>query len=334
MLESVSNTNIARMRRFSMNRRTFNFFVGFSFILLILLAGSASAQQQMTVATASLGGAFYPVGTGIAEVVSKYVPGIKMTAEVTGGSTENPRLVGTGQSDLGICNANHAYQAHRGEPPFARKFDIAVIGALHGSVLHMVTLEKTGVKTVPDLKGKKIAAGPAGGGSVPMLKAVLSVYSEVKFEDLKPSYISYSDGITALKDGNVQAAMIGAGVPAAAVMELGVGEKIRFVEISEAKMAEISKKYPYYSRAIIPAATYKTDKDVLVMGVRNLLVVGSKMNEKTAYEITKAIYTHLNELATYHASVKDVTLKDAVDVAGVPFHPGALKFFKEKGLIQ
>ena len=309
------------------------FLAWFSFAFIVVVAGGAQAQQQMTIGTASLGGAFYPVGTGIAEIVSKYVPGVKMTAEVTGGSTENPRLVGTGQTDVGISNANHVYQAYRGEPPFTKKFDVMAIGALHGSVLHVVTIEGTGVNTIPDLKGKKVAAGPAGGGSVPMIKAVLSVYSELKFEDLKPSYVSYSDGITALKDGNVQAALVGAGVPAAAVMELGVSQKVRFVEISEAKMAEITKKYPYYSRAMIPASIYKTEKDILVMGVRNLLAVNSKMNEKIAYEITRAIYSHLNELATYHASLKDVTLKDAVEVSGVPIHPGALKFFKEKGLI-
>ncbi len=311
----------------------FKCLVGATFLLIVPLAGISHSQQHMTVGTASLGGAYYPVGTGIAEIVSQYVPGIKMTAEVTGGSIENPRLVGTGQTDIGICNANHAFQAYRGEAPFTKKFSIAAIGALHGSVLHIVTIDGTGVKAVPELKGKKIAAGPTGGGSIPMLKAVLSVYPELKFEDLRPSYVSYSDGITALKDGNVQAALIGAGVPAAAVMELSVSHKVRFVEISEGKMAEITKRYPYHTREVIPAAVYKTDKDAVVMGVRNLLVVNSQMTEKMAYAITKAIYEHLDKLATYHASVKHVTLKDALQVTGVPLHPGALKFFKEKGLI-
>jgi TRAP transporter TAXI family solute receptor len=301
---------------------------------MVALGGISHSQQHMTVGTASLGGAYYPVGTGIAEIVTTYVPAVKMTAEVTGGSTENPRLVGTGQTDIGICNANHAFEAYRGLAPFTKKYDVMAIGALHGSVLHILTIDGTGVKSIPDLKGKKIAAGPMGGGSVPMIKAVLSVYPEVKFEDLKPSYVSYSDGITALKDGNVQAALVGAAVPAAAVMELGVSHKVRFVQISEDKMAEITKKFPYHTREVIPASVYKTDKDAVVIGVRNLLVVNSKMSEKIAYEITKAIYSNLDKLATYHASVKHVTLKDALQVTGVPIHPGALKFFKEKGLIK
>jgi len=305
-----------------------------AFLLMVALGGISHSQQHMTIGTASLGGAYYPVGTGIAEIVTRYAPGIKMTAEVTGGSTENPRLVGTGQTDMGITNANHAFQAYRGEAPFTRKYEIRAIGALHGSVFHIVTIDGTGVKAIPNLKGKKIAAGPAGGGSIAMFKDVLSVYPEVKFEDLKPSYISYSDGITALKDGNVQAAFVLAGFPAAAVMELAVSHKVRFVEISGEKMAEITKKFPYYTREVIPASVYKTDKEAIVLGVRNLLVVSSKMEEKTAYEITRAIYSNLDKLATYHASVKNVMLKDAVQVSGVPFHPGALKFFKEKSLIR
>lgn len=317
-----------------MNRSIIKYLGGAAFLLMVPFTGIAHSQQHMTIGTASLGGAYYPVGTGIAEIVTKFVPGIKMTAEVTGGSTENPRLVGTGQSDIGICNANHAFEAYRGLAPFTKKYDVMAIGALHGSVLHIVTIDGTGVKSVPDLKGKKIAAGPMGGGSIPMIKAVLSVYPEVKFEDLRPSYVSYSDGITALKDGNVQAALVGAAVPAAAVMELSVSHKVRFVEISEEKMTEITKKFPYHTREVIPASVYKTDKEAVVMGVRNLLVVSSKMDEKIAYEITKAIYSNLDKLATYHASVKHVTLKDAVQVTGVPIHPGAMKFFKEKGLIR
>ena len=167
-----------------------------------------------------------------------------------------------------------------------------------------------------------------------MLKAALSVYDDLKFEDLRPSYVSYSDGITDLKDGNVKAALVGAGFPAAAVMELAVTHKVRFVEIPESKMAAINKKYPYYSKVTIPASIYKTDKEPVVIGVRNLLVVSAKLDDDTVYKMTKALYSHLDELATYHASTKDVTLREAVDAAGVPMHPGAVKFFREKGLVK
>ena len=304
------------------------------FLLVLTISYARAADRQMTIGTASMGGAYYPIGTGIAEIVTKYVSGVKVTAEVTGGSTENPRLVGSGETDIGICNANHAYQARAGQAPFKKKFDILAIGGLHGSVLHIVTLDRTGVNAVPDMKGKKIAAGPAGGGSVQMIKSVFSVYDEIAFEDVTPSYVSYSDGVTALKDGNVDAALIGAGYPAAAVLELGATEKVKFVTISEEKLAALHERYPYYKGVSIPKSVYKTDADVRVMGVSNVLVVNANMDEQTAYEITKAVYAHLDELAQYHAAVKKVDIEDAANVAGVPLHPGAMKYFKEQGLIK
>jgi len=317
-------------------KKTWNGFciLSLACLLSFSLVATSEAKRQLTIGTASLGGAYYPVGSGIAEVVTKHVPDIQMTAEVTGGSVENPRLVGTGQTDVGICNANHGYAALKGETPYDKKFDIRAIGALHSSVLHIVTIDGSGIKTLSDLKGKRVAMGPAGGGAAPMLKAVLSVFGDVKFEDLRPSYISFSDGMTDLKDGNVKASVVLAGFPAAAVMELGVTHKVRFLEIPEAKITEIGKKYPYYSRMTIPASIYKTEKEPVVLVVRNLLVVSTKLDEETAYKITKAIYAHLDELVTYHDSLKHVTLKDAPDVAGIPLHAGALKFFKEKGLVK
>jgi len=117
-------------------------------------------------------------------------------------------------------------------------------------------------------------------------------------------------------------------------MELGVTEKVKFVSIPDDKLEAVVKKYPYYNIIRIPASLYKTDKDEKVVGVSNLLIVNSKMDEKTAYDITKALYSHLDELAAYHASIKEVKLEHAANVAGVPLHPGAVKFFKEKGLIK
>jgi TRAP transporter TAXI family solute receptor len=256
-----------------------------------------------------------------------------MTAEITGGTVENPRLVGTGQTDVAICNANHGFSAFKGEDPYDKKYDVRAIGSLHSSVLHIVTIDGTGVKTIPDLKGQRVAVGPAG-GPAPMLKAVFSVHENLKFEDIRPSFVSFSDGVTNLKDGNVKAALVLAGYPAAAILELAVTNKVRFVEIAEDKISEIQKKHPYYARMVLPASVYKTDNDPVVLGVRNLLVVSPKMDEDTAYKITKAVYSHLDELIKYHDSLKRVSLKEVADVGGVPLHPGALKYLKEAGLVK
>ena len=299
----------------------------------IALSSCAPPQsKQMTIATASMGGAYYPIGTGIAEIVSKNVKGITMTAEVTGGAVENCRLVGNKEADLALTNANTAYFAYTGTETYTQKYNISAIGSLHSTVLHVIVLDKSPIRTVSDLKGKRVAVGPAGGGSIPVFKDVLAVYG-LTLDDIKASYVSYEDGMTALKDGTVDAALAAAGYPTSAVMQLANTDKVRFVEISDDKMAELTKKLPYYSKVVIPAATYKTDKDGVVVGLNNVLIVNKDMDEKTAYNITKAIYDNLEALSTYHASIKQVSLSNVAQ-SPIPLHPGAAKYFKEKGLIK
>ncbi|HHW18760.1 MAG TPA: TAXI family TRAP transporter solute-binding subunit [Firmicutes bacterium] len=306
--------------------------VGLLVMSSIVSACAPSAPKKMTIATASMGGAYYPIGTGIAEIVSKNVKGVTMTAEVTGGAVENCRLVGNKEADVGITNANTAYFAYNGTDPYKEKYNIRALGSLHSTILHIIVLDKSPIKTVADLKGKRVAVGPAGGGSIPIFKDLLSVYG-MTLDDVKASYLSYDDGMMALKDGNVDAALAAAGYPTSAVMQLTNTDKVRFVEVDSAKFDELVKKFPYYSKVTVPAATYKMDKDAVAVGVNNVLIVNAGMDEKTAYNLTAAIYNNLAALGEYHASVKQVTLQSAAQ-SPIPFHPGAEKYFREKGLIK
>lgn len=311
--------------------------VGICLVLLVASisvagCGGQAQPKKMTIATASMGGAYYPIGTGIAEIVSKNVKGIAMTAEVTGGAVENCRLVGKKETDVGITNANLAYFAHRGEDPFKEKFDVRALGSLHPTILHIITLDKSPIRTIADLRGKKVAVGPAGGGSIPMIKAVLDIY-DMRIEDLRASYVSYEDGMMALKDGNVDVALAAAGYPTSAVMQLANTDKIRVVAIEPDKLEALIEKYPYYSKVVVPASTYKLDGDAVVQGVANTLIVNASMDERTAYEVTKAIYNNLAQLGTFHASIKQVKIESAVGVP-IPLHPGAKKYWTEKGLLK
>jgi TRAP transporter TAXI family solute receptor len=294
--------------------------------------GGQAQPKKMTIATASMGGAYYPIGTGIAEIVSKNVKGVTMTAEVTGGAVENCRLVGKKETDLGITNANLAYFASRGEDAYKEKHDLRALGSLHSTILHIITLDKSPIRTIADMKGKKVAVGPAGGGSIPMIKAVLDVYG-MKIEDLQASYVSYEDGMMALKDGNVDVALAAAGYPTSAVMQLANTDKIRLVEIEPDKMKALIEKYPYYSKVVVPASVYKLEKDAVVQGVANTLIVNASMDEKTAYEITKAIYNNLEQLGSFHASIKQVKIETAFETP-IQLHPGAKKYWTEKGLVK
>jgi len=310
-------------------------FLSFGLLVAVLSLVSGctkSAPHKMTIATASMGGAYYPIGTGIAEIVSKNVKGVTMTAEVTQGAVENCRLVGNKEADIGITNANFAYFACQGTDPYKEKYSLAALGSLHSSILHIVVLDKSNITSIADLEGKRIAVGPAGGAPISMLKDIFSVYG-MSFDSIKPSYLSYEDGMMALKDGTVDVALATAGYPTSAVMQIANTDKIRFVEIDTEKLEELIEEYPYYTKVTIPADVYNLSKDAVVVGINNVLIVNSAMDEKTAHDITAAIYNNLEALSTYHASIKQVSLESAVN-APISLHPGAEKFFKEKGLIK
>ncbi|MCF0238423.1 MAG: TAXI family TRAP transporter solute-binding subunit [Sphaerochaetaceae bacterium] len=294
--------------------------------------GTKATPQQLTFGTASAGGAFYVVGTGISEVVSQKVDNLYVTAEITGGSVKNCILVGTGESDLAISNADHVVNAVNGVNQYDKKYDLRAICSMHASILHMVTLPGKGINTPADLKGKKVAVGPAGGGSEPMVKAVLEAYG-LSFDDIKPSYLSYDDGITQLKDGQVDVALVGAGFPASAVMSLQATNKVVMLSLTDETMAKVSTIVPAYSKIVVPAETYGMDTDVIVLGVRNIVYCSPDLSEETVYNITKAIYENLDEIKTYTAALDNVKLEELTDVAGVEMHEGAKRYYKEKGLL-
>ncbi len=290
-------------------------------------------SQQLTIGTASAGGAFYVVGTGVAEVISSHVSPLSVAAEIAGGSVQNPILVGTGESDMGISNADHVLNAINGVGQFDKKYDLKAIGSLHSSILHIVTLEGKGISTVADLKGKKVAVGPAGGGSIPMIEAVLSVYG-MTLDDVVPSYLSYDDGITQLKDGQVDCALVGAGYPASAVMSLAATDKVVLVSLTEEDMEKVSANNPYYSKEVVSKDVYGTSEDIIVLCVRNLLFCSPSLSNETVYAIAQAVYGNLEELKTYHNALNSVTLDTVVDTSSVPLHPGAEQYFKDAGLMK
>lgn len=289
--------------------------------------------QQLTIGTASAGGAFYPIGTGLAEVITQHVEPLYVTAEITGGSVENVILTGTGECDLAISNADHVADGIAGRGSYDTAYDVNAICSLHASILHIVTLGNTGVKSVEDLRGKKVAVGPAGGGSIPMITAVLEAYG-MTFDDITPTYVSYDDGITQLKDGQVDAALVGAGYPSSSVLALQATDKVVMVPLSEEAMDKISENNPAYSKVVVPADTYGMDSDVIVLGVRNLVYCTPDLSEDTVYAITKALYENLAEVQSYHNALTSVTQETMVDVSGVPLHPGAERFYKEIGVLN
>jgi len=296
---------------------------------LAAMPAQAQSKKQMTLATASIGGAYYPMGQAMATVINQYVPQIQMTPEVTNGAVENLRLVGEGNTDFGITNANMAYFAYHGEKPYNKKIgNIAALGNLHPSVFQIVVLSNSTIKSISDLKGKKVAVGPAGGGTLPLLRSVLAEY-DMKMDDIRANYLPYTDGFTQLGDGNLDAAVALGGYPTAAIVEIATRQKIRLIVPKAEKFAALIEKYPYYSKIVIPKDVYKQDVDIPCVGINNIFFTKKSMDAQLIYEITKALYGHLDELAAANATARQI---DRISLAQtpIPLHPGAKRYFDEK----
>ena len=294
-----------------------------------MLATTGAQAQELRIGTASQGGAFYPVGQAISSLVDKYAEGLTMVPVVTQGSVQNPRLVNSGEVDIAITNNNLSVLANKGVGPYAKggAMNLRAIGSLHFSVLHMMTLDGSDINSIADLKGKRVAVGPAGGGTIPFMKQVLGLY-DLTIDDITPSFLSYSDGFSQLADGNVDAAFALSGYPAGAVMQAQANKKLKYIPLSDADVETALGKYPNYNRVVIPADVYNTAADGTLLGVNNMLIVDAGMSDETAMKITAAVYDHMDEFRAENAHARQIEPERSLSLK-IPLHPGAEAYFKK-----
>jgi uncharacterized protein len=304
--------------------------IGLTMLLMVACSGneqSSSKEELFSIGTASMGGAFYPVGQEIANLITKYVDGVQVTPEVTGGAVENPRLTDNKDVEMSLTNANLAHFAVNGTEPYTEKLNVSAIAPLHPSILHIIAKGDSSINTIADLKGKKVAVGPAGGGSIEIFAALLEQVG-LTLDDISATYLSYADGFTQLSDGNVDVALALAGYPTSAVVEASTSNSIKFISVDDELAAKVTNQYPYYSKVIVPKDVYKLDTDPVAIGVNNLLIVNNDLDEDVVYKMTKAIFDHLEEFQEANANAKQINLDDVSKIS-IPLHPGAKKYFDE-----
>ncbi|MEJ6769383.1 MAG: TAXI family TRAP transporter solute-binding subunit [Paracoccaceae bacterium] len=295
-------------------------------VAVLALAASTASAQELRIGTASLGGAYYPMGQALSNMVNKHAEGYTMVPIVTGGGAENPRLVDSGEVELGIAPASLSFLAVKGAGPYKEALNITAMGQLHSSILHMVTLPGSEIETIADLKGKKVAIGPAGGGTLTITRNLFKLY-DMTLEDITPSFLSYSDGFSQLSDGNVDAAFALAGFPTSAVMQTGATNELKFIELGDAKMAELTERFPYYSNVTVPADVYSTANDVVVIGSANMLIARGDMDSARATVLLEAIYGNLDDLIAENALAKQIVPVESLDLP-IPLHPAAQAYFE------
>ena len=308
-------------------------------LVLGLLAGFSSAWAQkkvrMSIATGGTGGVYYPYGGAIANVISKYVPGVEATAEVTAAAVDNLKLVGSGDADFGYAYPDLAYDAMEGKGLFKGKLPVRMVAQLYVSYFHLVTLASSNIKTPADLKGKRVSTGAPSSGTEVVAFRVLEAYGINPDKDIKRDRLSVVESANALKDGKIDAFFWVGGLPTAAVLDLAAtpGVSMRLVP-TDGALPKIFQKYgQIYVKANIPKATYpKMAGDVGVVGIPNVLVCSAKADPELIYKCVKAMFDHKADLVAVHSQAKELTLQGAVIKTVVPYHPGAVKFFKEKGI--
>src|SRR5512138_91378 len=303
---------------------------------LAVAAAPAQAQTRLSIATGGTGGVYYPLGGGLANLLSKALPGVEATAEVTSASVDNIKLVGAGKADLAFTLGDTAADGYNGVGKFKEKVPVRAIAVLYANKSQWVTVEGTGVQRMQDLKGRRIGTGAPGSGTEVIALRILEAYGIDPDKDVTREKLSVAESVNALKDRKIDAFFWSGGVPTAAVTDLAAtpGMKIKLLDHADAIPAMVKKYGPLYVKGTIPAGAYPGQaKDAQVADVWNLLVVSEKMDEKLAHDLAKALFEHQKDLAGVHAEAKNLDLSRQYEIGSpVPFHPGAARYFAEKGL--
>jgi TRAP transporter TAXI family solute receptor len=312
-----------------------------AFRICALLAGLAVAAtalaQNISIATGGTGGVYYPMGGGIAAVLSKYVPGMQATAEVTGGSVDNLKLVGSGKPYIGFTMTDASLEALKGEDKFkGNKVALKTLMILYPNRMHVVTVDGRGIAKMADLKGKRISTGSPGSATEVMAFRILEAAGIDKDRDVKRERLGAAESVNAIKDGKIDAFFWVGGLPTAAVTDLAntPNTKIRMIDHADLVPA-MNKKYGnLYIEDTIPKETYKgMEADNHQATVMNILVAHESMDDQTAYNIVKAIFDHKADVVAVHKEAANIKLENQkASATPVPFHPGALKYFAEKGV--
>ena len=304
----------------------------------LMAAGPVPAQDKfsLSIGTGGTGGVYYPLGGGLANVLSKTVPGMQATAEVTGGSVDNLKLIASGKPYIGLSMADAGQDAYRGENKFkGNKVPLRTLMVLYPNRMHVVTVEGTGINKFTDLKGKRVSTGSPGSATEVMAFRVIEAAGLDKDRDMKRERLGVAESVNAVKDRKIDAFFWVGGLPTAAVTDLAntPGMKIKMIDHSQYVTA-MNKKYgQLYTQDAIPKTTYRgMDADNHNATVWNILVSHQNLSDKVAYDIVKTMIEKRDDLIAVHKEAANFVLANQkASASPIPFHPGAVKYFAEKG---
>jgi hypothetical protein len=312
----------------------------FALVLVMptILVSPVGAQQRFSLATSPIGGAWYSMAAGIAELFNNKIPNVIFTVDGTGGAAVNPKKLASKQADMSLQTLDMVFAAREGTPPYKEKLDLRDVRSIilqPSSPGHWVVLKKSPIKSVADLKGKRIAIGERGAAGNTRAFWYFEVYGLGK-DDVRVEYIGDDQAAEALADGRIDAWVEFVGAPAPAVLNLAATTEIRFLTLSESHAGQLKKRWPFMVPTVIKAGTYKGQtEDYVMYGVTGTLMARKEMPDEVIYQACKAIDENRDFLLRVHKLFADWKFdKEIETISGQPLHAGALKFYKEKKIIQ
>lgn len=298
-------------------------------------AAASGETTKITMGTGGTTGTYYAFGGVIANVINGKNVGVNINVQSTGASKANIYLVNDGEADMAIVQNDVMDYAYNGSDLFAEEgaaTEFSTVAALYAEVCQIVS---TGdIKSIGDLKGKRVSVGDAGSGVEFNARQILEAYG-VTFDDIQVNNLGFGDSADALKDGKIDAFFCTAGAPTTAIVELATTNSINLLEIDDEHAKILSDAHPFYTTYPIPGGSYKgVDNDVQTVAVKATIIASPKLSEDVVYNFTKALFDNQGEIASAHAKGEELSLEYAVSGISVPFHPGAEKYFKEVGAIK
>lgn len=311
-------------------------------LLSAIVMGCGDSQQAgekesyISIATGGPAGTYFPLGGAIAKIFNDNIEGITANVQSTGASVENIGLVSKGDAEVAFVQNDITYYAYTGTESFEGKGkmeNIRGMAMIYPELVQIIATEESGIKSVEDLRGKKVAIGASGSGVEANARQVLDVHG-MTYDDLgKADYLSFGEAADQLKNRQIDAAFITAGIPTSAVTEVGQTSKIHIVPIESEKIAKLNEEYPFYTEVTIPANTYNGQaEDITTAAVMAMLVVPEDLDEELAYEMTKLIFEQRQTIIDTHSRGNDINLETALKGMPIELHPGSKKYYDEQGV--
>lgn len=295
-------------------------------------SSAGGGKQFLNIATGGTAGTYYPLGGALAELLNQNIKGMNASAQSTGASVANVNMLKDGSVDIAFIQNDIAYYAANGKEMFKdnKVENIRGIAALYPETVQFVTTADKGIKSITDLKGKKVAVGASGSGAEANARQILGAYG-LTYDDIDVQYLSFGEAADALKDGNVDVGVVVAGFPTAAIQDLAANKSAALVNIDAEHVDKLKKQYPYFTEITVPKGTYPgQEEDVSTVAVKCVIVTTDKLSDDLGEQIVKAIYEHLDRMKAAHAVGKYITKDTALEGMSIKMNAGAEKYLKAK----